>query len=311
MQAVLGHPWASVGVLLSPRGVSEPQAGVSPAGGVEKVDQGVAPPVVVRGPLFAVAVLEVLIGALVEAFPHRCWPGVVVVGRGLVRPVVPMPRRPVWHCQAARVAVPQLGGAQREDVAGGGLLLDVGCPGARDGVVEPHPQGGQGPGYALDRVAPCQGCELRDGVVYLKAYAVRAGDFQENILVTSARTEAERWWTGVPTRATAVCWQRVGTRVSLRVPSSCRLSCEASKAYRALFFATWTVIWSRWPAGSGSSAMKGATYCVTPPKIARMTPCTTFGGARVLRHQWCTAARRSRCLRCREKSPSGCSWSPR
>ena len=34
-------------------------------------------------------------------------------------------------------------------------------------------------------------------------------------------------------------------------------------------------------------------------------------GARVLRHQWCTAARHSRCLRCREKSPSGCSWSPR
>ena len=56
---------------------------------------------------------------------------------------------------------------------------------------------------------------------------------------------------------------------------------------------------------------EGATYCVTPPRIARMTSCTTFGGARVLRHQWCTAARRSRCLRCRENSPSGCSWSPR
>ena len=62
---------------------------------------------------------------------------------------------------------------------------------------------------------------------------------------------------------------------------------------------------------SESSAMKGATYCVTRPRIARMTFCTTFGGARVLRHQWCTAARRSRCLRCRENSPSGCSWSPR
>ena len=48
-----------------------------------------------------------------------------------------------------------------------------------------------------------------------------------------------------------------------------------------------------------------------PPRIAMMTSCTTFGGARVLRHQWCTAARRSRCLRCRENSPSGCSWSPR
>ena len=104
---------------------------------------------------------------------------------------------------------------------------------------------------------------------------------------------------------------RVGTRVSPRVRSSCRLSREASKAYRALSFATWTVMWSRWRAVSESSAMKGATYCVTPPRIARMTSCTTFGGARVLRHQWCTAARRGRCLRCRENSPSCCSWSPR
>ena len=56
----------------------------------------------------------------------------------------------------------------------------MGCPGARDGVVEPRPQGGQGPGYAVDPVAPCQGCELRDGVVYLGAYAVRACDFPEH-----------------------------------------------------------------------------------------------------------------------------------
>ena len=47
VQAVLGHPWASVGVLLSPRGVDESQAGVPRAGGVEEVDQGVAPPGVV------------------------------------------------------------------------------------------------------------------------------------------------------------------------------------------------------------------------------------------------------------------------
>ena len=53
---------------------------------------------------------------------------------------------------------------------------------------------------------------------------------------------------------------------------------------------------------SESSVMKGATYCVIPHRIARMTSCTTFGGARVLRHQWCTAARRSWCLRCRENS---------
>ena len=45
------------------------------------------------------------------------------------------------------------------------------------------------------------------------------------------------------------------------------------------------VMWSRWRAVSESSAMKGATYCVAPPRIARMTSCTTFGGARVLRHQ--------------------------
>ena len=57
---------------------------------------------------------------------------------------------------------------------------------------------------------------------------------------------------------------------------------------------------SRWRAVSESSAMKGATYCVAPPRIARMTFCTTSSGARVLRHQWCTTARRSRCLRCRE-----------
>ena len=41
--AALTHPWAGVGVLLSPRGVDEPQAGVPRAGGVEEVDQGVAP----------------------------------------------------------------------------------------------------------------------------------------------------------------------------------------------------------------------------------------------------------------------------
>ena len=112
-------------------------------------------------------------------------------------------------------------------------------------------------------------------------------------------------------RATVVCWHRIGTRVSPRVRSSSRLSREASKAYRALSFATWTVMWSRWQAVSESSAMKGAAYCVTPPRIARMTSCTTFGGVRVLRHQWCTAARRSWCLRCRENSLSGCSWSPK
>ena len=55
VQAVRGHPWAGVGVLLSPRGVEESQAGVPCAGGVEEVDQGVAPPGVVGGLLLAAA----------------------------------------------------------------------------------------------------------------------------------------------------------------------------------------------------------------------------------------------------------------
>ena len=154
VQAVQGDLRASVGVLLSPRVVDEAQTGLPGAAGVEIVDQGVAPPGLVRGPLFAAAVVWVLIGALVEALAHRCWPPVVVVGKGVVRPVVPVPWRRVWHRQAARVAVPQLGGAQRDEVARGGLQLDVGCPGARDGVVEPHPQSSQGPGYAVDPVVP-------------------------------------------------------------------------------------------------------------------------------------------------------------
>ena len=83
---------------------------------MEQVDQSVAPPGVVGGLLLAAAVVGMCIGALVEAFPHRCRPRVVVVGEGVVRPVVPMPGRRVWHRQAARVAVPQLG-----DVARGGL----------------------------------------------------------------------------------------------------------------------------------------------------------------------------------------------
>ena len=105
VQAVWGHPWASVGILLSPRGVDESQAGVPRAGGVEEVDQSVAPPGVVGGLLLAAAVVEVFIGALVEAFPHRRRPRVVVVGEGVVWPVVPVPRRRARHRQAARVAV--------------------------------------------------------------------------------------------------------------------------------------------------------------------------------------------------------------
>ena len=121
VQAVRGHRKAGVGVLLSPRGVDESQAGVLRAGGVEEMDQGVAPPGVVGGLLLTAAIVEVFIGALVEALPHNRRPRVVVVGEGVAWPVVPMPCRCVRHRQAARVAVPQLGGAQRDDVARRGL----------------------------------------------------------------------------------------------------------------------------------------------------------------------------------------------
>ena len=56
----------------------------------------------------------------------------------------------------------------------------MGRPGARDGVVEPQPQSGHCPGRAVEPVAPRQGCELQDGVVYLRADAVHAGDFPEH-----------------------------------------------------------------------------------------------------------------------------------
>ena len=105
VQAVRGHPRASVGVLLSPPGVDEPQAGVSRASGVEEVDQSVAPPGVVGGLLLAATIVQVFIGALVEAFMHCRRPRIVVVGEGVVRPVVPMQPCRVWHRQAARVAV--------------------------------------------------------------------------------------------------------------------------------------------------------------------------------------------------------------
>ena len=59
----------------------------------------------VGGLLIVAAIVNVFIGALVKAFPHRRRPRVVVVGEGVVRPVVPMPRRRVWHRQVARVVV--------------------------------------------------------------------------------------------------------------------------------------------------------------------------------------------------------------
>ena len=180
VQAVQAHLWASVGVLSTPCGVDEHQAGVPRAGGVEQVDQGVAPLGVVGGPLFATAVVEVLIGALVEGLPHHCWPWVVIFRKGMVRPVVPVPGRRVWHRQAARVAVPQFDGTQCDENPRGGLQLDEGRPGALDGVVDPHSQCSQGPGYAIDLVAPRQGCELRDRTLHLGADAMHASGFPEH-----------------------------------------------------------------------------------------------------------------------------------
>ena len=57
-------------------------------------------PWVVGGLLLAAAIVEVFIGALVEAFPHRRRPWVVVVGEGVAWPVVPMPRHRVRRRQA-------------------------------------------------------------------------------------------------------------------------------------------------------------------------------------------------------------------
>ena len=64
---------------------------------MEQVHQDLPPFRVVGGPLLATAVVDVLIVVLVEAPPLRCWPWVVVVWKGVVRPVVPVPGRRVWR----------------------------------------------------------------------------------------------------------------------------------------------------------------------------------------------------------------------
>ena len=78
-------------------------------------------PGLVGGLLLAAAIVEVFIGALVEAFPHCRRPGVVVVGEGVAWLLVPIPRCRVRYRQAALVAVSQHDGAQRDDVARWGL----------------------------------------------------------------------------------------------------------------------------------------------------------------------------------------------
>ena len=181
--------------------------------------------------------------------------------------------------------MPQLGGTQRDNAARWGLQLDVGRPGARDGTVEPQPQSSQAPEYVVDPVAPGQSCEFGDGMVHLRGDAMPAGDFPKH----PGGLGAHRGRALVDERAhEGHCHLRVpcGQCVSSKLQSSCRLSRAASKAYHSLSFRTWTVMCSRWRAVSEASAMKGTTYCVTPSRIARMTSCATFGGARVLRHQW-------------------------
>ena len=86
VQAVRGYPRASLGLLFGPRRMEEPGAGVWHAAGVEQDDQGVAPPGVVGGPLFATAVVEVLMGALVEALPSAAGDGSSLSGKGWCGP---------------------------------------------------------------------------------------------------------------------------------------------------------------------------------------------------------------------------------
>ena len=125
-------------------------------GGVEQFYQGVAPPGVVGGRFPVTAVVKVLIGALVEAFPHLRRRRDVVVREGVVRAVVPIPWRRVRHCHATCVAVSHVWGTQRDDMAWGGLQLDVGRPGELHEVVETHPQRGQGRVMPLTQWPPAR-----------------------------------------------------------------------------------------------------------------------------------------------------------
>ena len=68
-------------------------------------------PALVGGPLLVTAVVEVHVGALVEALPDRHRPPIVIVWEGVVQAVVPVPGPLVGHCQATCVAVSQLGRA--------------------------------------------------------------------------------------------------------------------------------------------------------------------------------------------------------
>ena len=224
VQAVRGHWRTRVGVLFGPTGVDQLQAGVSCAGDAEQVDQGLAPPGVVLGPLPGSAVLEVLLGAFVETLLHHHWPRVVFSWEGMGRHMVSVPGRCVRHRKAAPVPLPEAGCVKCYTVARRGLLLAMGCPGALNGVVEHYSERGQSPGYTLD--LPGMGILGRGSAPSGRCH----GRISLKILVASARTEAARRRRRVPIKVTAACWHRVGTLISPRALLSCRLSRKASKA---------------------------------------------------------------------------------
>ena len=88
--------------------------------------------------------LEVLFSALAETPPYRHWLGVVNVSEWVGRPVMPVPvtygtvSRHISRCQSRAVRSVMV-------LPGGVSELDVGCSRAREGVAQPHSQGGQSP----------------------------------------------------------------------------------------------------------------------------------------------------------------------
>ena len=96
------------------------------------------------------------ISALVEALPHRRRPRVVVVGEGVAWPPVPMPRRCVRHREAARVAVSQLGGAQRDDVARRNCSWTWAALGHGMGLYSPTPRAARARGMRWTQSTPAR-----------------------------------------------------------------------------------------------------------------------------------------------------------
>ena len=107
----------------------------------------------------------------------------------------------MWHRQAARVALLQLEGMQRDDVGLRGLQLDVGRPGALHGVIEPHTRSSKDRRMRWTESPPARVANSGTGGC-TPGQMPFAPAISQNILVASARTEAKRWWESVPTRAT-------------------------------------------------------------------------------------------------------------